>query len=141
MPSGEAIESSVRERARRFEQMRDGSRDWVLIMGQGALEWALAAPQVMAAQMDRLLEASHLSNVRLGIVTAYKQVPIQAHHGFDIYDRRGVCIGTWTATALTTDVRDVAEYEWLFSELEKIAAWDDEARAILASTAATYRDL
>lgn len=141
-PEGIPIdESLVASRTSRFHQLAESNRQWTLIQGHAALEWSLGSPAVMAAQMDQLIETFRLPNVRLGIVPAYVPARIQAHHGFDIYDRRAVCIGTWTATALTIDSHDIAEYEWLFGELEQLAVFDDEARTILARVAERYRQL
>jgi hypothetical protein len=58
-----------------------------------------------------------------------------------MYDSRGVCIGTKTTTALTTEASDIADYDALFTELEQMAVYDDEARALITRVAEEYRAL
>lgn len=131
----EVIEAEVAERGRRWEQLSDGTRTWVLIMGQAALEWQLGDQTVMADQMRRLLDASELPNVQLGIIPAFVQLTMPPYHAFDTYDERGVCVGTLTATAVTTDERDVRDYLWLFERLKESALFGDEARQIITNVA------
>jgi len=93
----------------------------------------------MVEQMEHLIEASRLPNVRLGIIPMRTPARVFAPHGFDMYDSRGVCIGTKTATALTTEPNDLADYDALFTELEQMAAFDDDARALIGRVATEYR--
>jgi hypothetical protein len=111
----------------------------VLVMSEAALNWLAGTPSVMAEQMDQLIEASTLPNVRLGIIPFRTPARVFAPHGFGMYDSRGVCIGTKTATALTTEPRDVADYEALFDELELMAVFNDDVRELLRATADSYR--
>lgn len=68
------------------------------------------------------------------------QARVFAPHGFDMYDSRGVCIGTKTATALTTGPGDVADHEALFTELEKMAVYDDDVRTLISRVAGEYQE-
>ena len=129
-------------RAARYQQLADEKqRTWILIMSEAALNWLAGSASVMAEQMDRLIEASKLPHVRLGIIPFRTPARVFAPHGFDLYDSRGVCIGTKTATALSTDPHDIADYEALFGELERMAIFDDEVRALLRATADSYRGM
>jgi Domain of unknown function (DUF5753) len=94
---------------------------------------------LMAEQLDRLVEASTRPNVRLGVITHRTPASFTAGHGFHIYDRQAVQIGTRTATALTSDQRDVEAYESLFAELERVAAFGDEARSVFQELGDRYR--
>jgi DNA-binding XRE family transcriptional regulator len=116
-------------RAARYRQLADERhRSWKLVMTEAALNWHVGSPALMAEQMEHLIEASQLPNVRLGIIPTRAPARVFAPHSFDIYDSRGVCIGTKTATALTTDASDIADY-------------DDEARALITRVADEYRAL
>lgn len=130
------------ERNDRYRQLvEDTGRRWTLILTEGALNWATGSPQIMVDQMDRIAAASRLGHVRVGIIPARTFSPVFANHGFHLYDRRGVILATRNATALSTDPRDVAEYEDLFGHLESVAVWQDEARAVLEQVAGAYRSL
>jgi hypothetical protein len=62
-----------------------------------------------------------------------------APHAFHLYDHQAVQIGTKTATALTSDTRDLDVYDELFNKLEAAAVFDDEARDAISTIAAKYR--
>jgi transcriptional regulator with XRE-family HTH domain len=140
-PTAEAA-AAVSARMRRHRMMlEDSRRSWTLIQTEGALLWHVGGPEVMAEQLERLVEASSRPNVRLGLITHRTPVAFTAGHGFHIYDRQAVQIGTRTATALTSDDRDVEAYEVLFAELERAAVFGDAARAILSDLIDLYRRL
>lgn len=127
-------------RAGRYRQLtEDTRRRWVLIQTEGALNWAIGSGEDMAAQMDQIAQASSLPHVRVGIIPSRTPSQVFAPHGFHIYDSRAVSIGTRTATALTNDRHDLDDYEYLFGQLEQLAVYGDEARAILARTAKRYK--
>ncbi|MGH3673852.1 MAG: transcriptional regulator, partial [Pseudonocardiaceae bacterium] len=62
-------------------------------------------------------------------------------HGFQIYDRRAVMLGTETAVAVITDTRDVADYEDRFKIYVALADYHDSARSVLRRIATEYREL
>ncbi len=129
-------------RTSRYRQLADdGKRFWTLIQTEGALDWHAGSPEVMAEQLDQLAEAAALPHVRLGIIPARTRSRVFASHGFHLYDSRAVHIGTRTATALSTDRRDVEDYEALFGELEQLAVFGEEAAAIAGRIADEYRNL
>ncbi|HEY1967684.1 MAG TPA: helix-turn-helix transcriptional regulator [Pseudonocardia sp.] len=135
-------EALVATRLARYRQLAaDPGRHSTFVMTQAVLDWHVVSPRVMAEQMDHLLEASELPTVELGIIRARTPSRVFAPHGFTMFDSRAVHIGTKTATALTTDESDIADYEYLFTELAQMAVFDDEARALIRASAETYRNL
>ncbi|MGI8814540.1 MAG: helical backbone metal receptor [Pseudonocardia sp.] len=62
-------------------------------------------------------------------------------NGWEMYDDRLVIVGTVTATATLDQPGDVAAYQAMFDKLERLAVYDDDARAILAQVANRYRAL
>jgi hypothetical protein len=69
-------------------------------------------------------------NVRLGIIPWQAPAQVLPLHGFHLYDHRAVVVGTRSGTAIMGE-RDVPDYEELFSELERLAVFNGEARALL----------
>jgi transcriptional regulator with XRE-family HTH domain len=116
-------------------------RRYVLIMAEAALDTHVNSPKLMIDQMERLIEASHIPHVRLGIIPRRAPIRSFAPHSFDIYDYRSVVIGTKTATARTTNENDIRDYDALFDDLEQIAVYDAAARALIEQAAAEYRDM
>lgn len=129
----------VASRLARQGALAEPGRDWVLIQTEGALDWCIRDAALMAEQIDHIIEASRLPNVRIGLILRRTPTTILASHGFHIFDARAVQIGTKTAVALIDNPEDIATYETLFSKLEQMAVFGDEARAELRRIADEYR--
>jgi hypothetical protein len=56
--TGEELESFVASRAER-QQILDTDRQFQKIITEGALRWHVGSPQIMAAQLEHLVKASH----------------------------------------------------------------------------------
>lgn len=126
-------------RARRWERLQnDHSRRWILIMAEGALNWMAGGPELMTAQMDRLIEASQLPHLDLGIIPLRAPAAVFIQHGFDLYDSRAVCVGTKTATGIESDEAALRDYEFVFTALEGMASFGFAAEEIIAQTKAAY---
>lgn len=131
---------SVAARLERNRLMLDNpARRWLLIQTEGSLMWNMGGADVMAAQLDAMIEASRLPNVDLRIVTRDRPASFFALHGFHIYDEQAVMVGTLTATSLTSNRLDVSRYLALFDQLHDLAVSDDDARAVLERLADEYR--
>lgn len=131
----------VAARLARQNALADTGREWTLIQTEGALDWCVGDAALMAEQIDHITQISRSPTVRVGLIIRRTQAAVLAPHGFHIFDSRAVQIGTKTATALTDDPGDLATYETLFSELEHMAVFGDEARAQLQRIADEYRAL
>lgn len=142
---GESLAGEDRTRMveSRLERQRilDSDRDFHLIMAEGALRWNMGGSDVMATQLDRVLEESRRPNVRLGIVEWTTPTTVPAGHGFTIYDSRAVLLGTATATAVVTDRHEVDDYEAHWNELVAVASFGDTARVAIQRIAEDYRAL
>jgi transcriptional regulator with XRE-family HTH domain len=119
--------------------LTEPDRDWVLIQTEGALDWCVRDAALMAEQIDHIIDVSWLPNVRIGLIIRRTPTTILAPHGFHLFDARAVQVGTKTAVALIDNAEDIATYETLFSKLEQIAVFGDEARAELRRIADEYR--
>jgi transcriptional regulator with XRE-family HTH domain len=129
--------ASVDARKARTEILANPSKEFTLIMAEGALRWQVVSPQVMTAQLDYL--ASMTGAVRLGVIPMTRSVRLFPMHGFYVYDAHTVIVGIRTGTSFLTDPRDVAEYLKLFADLERLAVYGDDARQVIEQTAAAYR--
>lgn len=136
----EALERTVSARLDRQHVLATG-RQFTFLLAEGALRWNMGGADVMAGQLDHLADVSRLANVKIGIIPWTTPAHVPALHGFTIYDHNAVLIGTQTATAIMTDRRNVADYEAHWAELEPLAAWGDDARAVIAQAADAYRSI
>lgn len=137
---GDDLESFVASRAAR-QQILDTDRQFQKIITEGALRWQVGSPQIMAAQLEHLINASQRDNLRLGIIPWTTPVYSPALHCFTIFDDRAVIVGTETATAIITDPADIADYDQRHTFYAQYAVVGDPARAVLARLADEYRAL
>lgn len=139
--TAEQVADGVAARLARGQALADPTREWVLIQAECALDWCVRDPALMVEQISHVVKVSQLPNVRVGLILRRTPATILAPHGFHIFDGRAVQIGTKTATALIDDPNDIATYEALFNELERMAVFGDEARTELCRIADEYRTL
>ncbi len=126
--SDEDQERAVAARAGRRSALHDESKRFTLIMTEGALRWQAGSPTVMSEQVDAIVDASRIPSVRIGIIPWTTRVGVFPRHGFHIYDAVTVIVGLETATATITADRDVALFAQLFTQLERLACFDEQAR-------------
>jgi transcriptional regulator with XRE-family HTH domain len=133
-------DKAVAERVARSAVLEEGSRKITLIMTEGALKWN-AGPRIMVEQLEHLAGLAGGKRVRIGVIPWTQPASAFPLHGFNMYDRREVVIGTWAATAFIRDAQDVAAYSKLFDELEVLAAFGPDAAKIISGIADDYRQL
>lgn len=131
---------SIASRMARHHMLDDPSRQWVLLQTEGALRWNLGGSAVMVEQIERIAAAIDRPNVRLGIIPWQAPARVLPLHGFHLYDHRAVVVGTRSGTAIIGE-QDVPDYEALFGELEHLAVFGGDARAVLCRIADDYRSL
>jgi transcriptional regulator with XRE-family HTH domain len=130
----------VRARLDRQTLLDDETHRFTLVIAEGVFGWRAGTREDMAAQVDKIADATHRPNVRVGIIpwgTRATRFPL---HAWDIYDRRAVSYGTVDATAILTEPRDVEKYAVLFETLSSSAVYGHEARALLADISERYRE-
>jgi hypothetical protein len=88
-------EASVASRLTRWKLLAESGRKWRLIHTEAALRWMVGSHAIMAEQIDRIIEATKLPNVRLGIIALDTVAPnVAPLHSFHVYDDESVTFGT-----------------------------------------------
>lgn len=108
-------------RWRRQEALADRSRRFNFVIPEAVLRWSPAGPNVLAAQLDRLVAVAGQDNVSLGVVMSGRE-PILPLHGFTIYADRGgedpfVSVELVHTYVTTSHPADVALYHDMFDKL------------------------
>jgi len=140
-PNPDAEATALVRVERQAELVADTDRQWVLVQSEGSLRWQAARSDLMVAQLEHIIQVSYLPNVRVGIVDWRTPADVFPLHGFHVYDRRVVQVGTQTATALINDHGDVMRYDALFTALERLARFGEDARETLARIRDEYWSL
>ncbi len=136
--AGPSLDSRI-ARQRILDEHND--RQWVLLQTEGALRWNLGGPAIMVEQLERIITAIDRPNVSLGVIPWQASADVLPLHGFHLYDRRAVVVGTRSGTAIIGDRREVEDYETLFAKLEQLAVFSEDAREVLSRIADEYRAL
>lgn len=130
----------VKDRMLRHRRLLDDPRPrQVLIHTEGALRFTVGSPAVMAEQVDALIEASHRPHARIGVIPADRPASRVTANGFHLYDASAVVVGVEVAAATLTEPPDIAHFELLFDEMERLAVFDEAARALLRRIADDHR--
>ena len=129
----EAVEETVAGRMRRQEVLYDTAKTFEFVITEAAFRLLLCPRPVMLGQLDRLLVASTLGNVTLGIIPAGTELPVAPMVGFLTVDDMTI-VETFTS-ADTIPGQESAAYEQIFGELLAEAVTGDEARRLITAAA------
>jgi transcriptional regulator with XRE-family HTH domain len=121
-------DAAVDARDERGSSLDDETKQFVLVITEGALRWQAGDPHVMTEQLDKIIAASRRTNVRLGVIPWTTPVDVFCTHAFHIYDSAAVVIGTEVAAGMLAAAEDVTVYERLFERLIAVASTGDDAR-------------
>lgn len=127
------IDDAVAARMARQQVLYDPTKRFHLVITEAALRYRLCPPEVMLAQLDRLLAATTLPNMRLGVIgfrTVYPRVPA---HGFWILDDRLVMVETLSAELNLAQPQEIETYLAAFGRFADIASYGGPARSIIAA--------
>lgn len=133
---------AIADRMRRRDAMlRSTDRTYQLIQTEGALRVQIGSSELMAAQLDALLDVMDLPNVDLRILDMRTPVPEPlTAGGFHLYDDVAV-VGIELGAATFDDPGDVTYFRRVFDQYHQAAAAGDQARTILHDLATSYRQL
>jgi hypothetical protein len=133
------IDQAVASRMTRQQVLYDTSKRFHIVITEAVLWYRFAPVPVMLAQLDRLVAATTLPNLRLGVIgfgTAYSRIP---DHGFWIIDDKLVQVETMTAELNLTQADEIAAYAASFRQFAGLAQYGDRARAIIGDVMGTLR--
>jgi transcriptional regulator with XRE-family HTH domain len=133
------LDAAVTARRRRGSSLDDETKQFVLVITEGALRWQARDPHLMTEQLDTIIAASRRTNVRLGVIPWTTPVDVFCTHAFHLYDSAAVVIGTEVAAGMLSAADDVTVYERLFERLTAVASIGDEARRELLRVRNDYQ--
>lgn len=133
------VEARVTARMERAALVNDSGREFTFIVSAGALGWRVGSPEVMARQIEHIIDMSRPPHIRVAVIPWGTEVDVFPPCGFDIYDDHTAVVGVVGGAAYYNAAADVGRYVTMFAALERLAVCGDEARAVLAGLAAEYR--
>lgn len=124
--------------AARMERQRvlyDPGKRFHFVVTSGALRTRTCPAEVMRGQLDRLMVATTMERVRLGIIPDQAQLLLPPMHGFWILDDRLVQTEVLAADLNLTDESEIRLHVEAFDRLASSAVYGGTARAVLARLA------
>jgi transcriptional regulator with XRE-family HTH domain len=127
------VDEAVAVRLRRQELLYRPGKHFHIVISEAALRSGAAGPpEVMTAQLDRLVAATALgANVRLGILPFGVEWPVFLDHGFWLLDKDLVIVETIAAELRLTRADEIETYVKIFDHLAGIASYGAAARAVI----------
>jgi hypothetical protein len=135
------LEAAVAARLERQKLLLDETKRFGFVVTEGALRWAYAPPDTMAAQLEHMATLSRLANVDLAVIPLMTPVPIVPENPFVIFDTGLVMVETFANELVLRDPQDVGAYVGAFEKLRACAVDGGAARKLLTGVAADYRGL
>ena len=124
-------DSAVATRMRRQAILYDQHKQFQFLITEAALCHRLCPRTAMVGQLDRLIMASALPNVEIGIIPFDTEFAVSPLNSFVMFDGQLVIIETFTAELKLRDAEEIALYAKTFDQLRAIASLDDDARTVL----------
>lgn len=129
VPAGD-VDAAVRARLLRQRILYEPGRQIEILVAEAALATAVCSPAVMAAQLDRLVSAIGLPEVRFGVLPQYHRYPNLLPVGYWIVDDE-VYVEHVSGELRVDEDDQVAVYNRLTDRLWQVAVEGDAARAII----------
>ncbi|WP_327361136.1 helix-turn-helix domain-containing protein [Streptomyces sp. NBC_01296] len=131
--SGDALTRTISGRLERQAVLFDSTKKLRFVITEPVLRWRIVSPQMMAAQLDRIVSVSRLAHVDISVVPLSAPQTDIANHAFVIRDDRMVTVETVHAEIVVTDPRDVEMYVRKFEGFENSALSGDGMRSLVES--------
>lgn len=123
-----AVAARLEGQAVLFEQERRFS----FVLTESALRTYPGSPDVMPAQLAKVVDVSTVGNVMVGVVPWSARLATFPLHGFVIYDGSTVAVETFTSELLLSDEQEIAVYRRTLSAFREAAVVGDEMRELVS---------
>jgi transcriptional regulator with XRE-family HTH domain len=133
-------DTAIAARLERQRVLYDPAKRFHFVVTTGALRARTCPAEVMRGQLDRLVVATTMERVRIGVIPDQARLAVPPAHGFWIFDDRLVQIETLAADLNLTDESEIRLHAEAFGRLASAAAYGGAARAILARLALELTD-
>ena len=131
-------EAATAARLARQKVLRSGRRRFIVVLAEQALRTRVGTPQVMAAQLQHLLEVMRLPNVSVGIIPPMAERYTLAQVPFWIWDDARVTIETISARLEIIRPDEIALYTTVFDQLRQSAVYGSKANELIGEAIAEH---
>ncbi|MFE7133558.1 helix-turn-helix domain-containing protein [Streptomyces sp. NPDC057638] len=124
-------EDAVRARMKRQEWLYRSGNRLHLLLWEGVLRAQVCPPDVLTAQLDRLIGAVGMDTIRLGIVPLNAVLRVPPANAFWIFDDGLVITEDWHAELWLDDADTVALYRRVWDTLYESAVFGADAQHLI----------
>ncbi|MGH3572555.1 MAG: helix-turn-helix domain-containing protein [Pseudonocardiaceae bacterium] len=130
-------------RLQRQQTLFNGERQFEFLIGEAALHWPASSPELLAAQLDRIVTLTPLRAVEIAVLPLGEPVDAVPWNNFVIYDgdEPFVSVELVHRPETVTDPRQVDLYRRLYAQMWQRAATGADAAALIQRMAAELRGL
>lgn len=132
-------DAAVTARVRRQNAIYEPGREFRFVISEAALHTRIAPPDVLAAQLDRLLTFAELPGVTLSVIPFTAEITITPLHGFVIID--DTVIYETYASEVAVEGAEAGEFAPAFDKLAAEAVTGDEAAEVIRRAITGLRGL
>lgn len=126
------VTEAVTARMRRNSIVASGDHRFALLLEETVLRYRIGGAGVMAGQLARLLEATGMPEVSLGVIpAAAPERPAWPVEQFTIFDDERVSVELLSAQVTVTAPSEVTLYVRAFERLARLAVYGEDARALI----------
>ncbi|WP_414507594.1 DUF5753 domain-containing protein [Streptomyces sp. NEAU-L66] len=130
LPFDDSAEAA-RARVERSRVIHEPGRRFVLLVEEAVLYHQLGNTQAMADQLDYLLTANDLPSISLGVIPTARERTHLPQETFHVYDDGLVSVELVSAEVKITQPSEIALYLRAFEQLNSMAVYGAEARALI----------
>lgn len=124
-------EAANSARLARQKVLRSSRRRFIVVLAEQTLRTRIGTPEVMAAQLQHLLDVMRQPNVSVGIIPAMAERYTVAQVPFWIWDEARVTIETISARVEVTRPDELALYATMFDQLRQSAVYGSQSHAMI----------
>lgn len=132
-PSSQAdLAGAVAQRMERQTILYDQRKRFEFIITEGALRWRPGPPDLMAAQLDRLISVASLPNVSIGVLLLDQEAPDAYLHPFVVFeldDDALITVETLSAELQINEPQEMEVYQRTLERYRGAALWSEDAIA------------
>jgi transcriptional regulator with XRE-family HTH domain len=129
--------------ARRLERqtiLYDQNKQFEFILTENAARWRPGPPEMMRAQLDRLMSIASMPNVQLGIIPLDREALDAYLHPFVVWELEGETLVTAETLSVLVEVHEPEEVAIYWRTMERYresAIWSEEAMQWIRNTVTT----
>ena len=125
------LDAGVDARMRWQDNLYTGRTQYHVLMWEAALHVRICSPEVLVAQLDRLISAQGLRAVQLGIIPLAAEVHLPPSHDFYIFDEQRVIADAWHTEMWLNTAEEARLYRRIWDRLNKAAVYRHDAHKLL----------